>query len=274
MIRTEFIRWEISVTEQSHKEDKLSRIISFAARPTYAKARIKYNQLNIAQERFVNGLAAYNEIDDAKNEFQYKEVDLPSTYYEWRYSLSDKKLIRFWLDKLQTNIDTFAHKVVDSITQFPELIVKSPIVKSNYIRMIGIESVKVINGISAPKPTIYDEMLEIDATNNSKGVPELVAAELVKDVFEPNHFEEFARHNYVTINNGKTYRIPRKTHGLIEVWDEHGNPECSLCIVFRDPGLPPSDEVVMKYLLVKHDINMLWNVANRFHQKPRTRLCN
>jgi hypothetical protein len=35
-------------------------------------------------------------------------------------------------------------------------------------------------------------------------------------------------------------------------------------VAFQDAGMPPSDEVVMKYLLAKHQPEMLWQVGVRF----------
>jgi hypothetical protein len=35
-------------------------------------------------------------------------------------------------------------------------------------------------------------------------------------------------------------------------------------VIFQDPGMPPSDEVVMKYLLAKHHPDMLWQIGVRF----------
>ena len=62
--------------------------------------------------------------------------------------------------------------------------------------------------------------MALDASAYQTGVPELVAAELVRDVVEPKEFDEFCRCYCVTVRNGdKFYRIPRHPHGLIEVWD-------------------------------------------------------
>ena len=98
------------------------------------------------------------------------------------------------------------------------------------------------------------------------GVPELVAAELVRNVVEPKEFHEFCQFDCLTVLNGdKYYRIPRRPHGLIEVWDAKTRRAVArLCVVFQDPGMPPSDEVVMKYLLAKHQPDLLWQVGVRF----------
>ena len=96
--------------------------------------------------------------------------------------------------------------------------------------------------------------MRLDASSYQEGVPELVAAELVRNVVEPKEFHEFCQFDCLTVLNGdKYYRIPRRPHGLIEVWDAKTRRALSrLCVVFQDPGMPPSDEVVMKYLLAKH----------------------
>jgi hypothetical protein len=124
----------------------------------------------------------------------------------------------------------------------------------------------VIEGKSTPKPTREDEPMRLDASNYQEGVPELVAAELVRNVVEPKEFHEFCQFDSLTVLNGDHYyRIPRRPHGLIEVWDAKSRrPVARLCVVFEDPGMPPSDEVVMKYLLAKHQPEVLWQVGIRF----------
>ncbi|MGZ3335746.1 MAG: hypothetical protein ACXVBV_10400, partial [Isosphaeraceae bacterium] len=111
-----------------------------------------------------------------------------------------------------------------------------------------------------------DEPITLDAAAYQQGVPELVAAELVRNVVEPKEFHEFCQFDCVTVKNGdKYYRIPRRPHSLIEVWDASTRrPHARLCVVFEDPGMPPSDEVVMKYLLAKHQPDLLWQVGIRF----------
>ncbi len=108
--------------------------------------------------------------------------------------------------------------------------------------------------------------MRLDASNYSDGVPELVAAELVRNVVEPKEFHEFCQFDCLTVLSGdKYYRIPRRPHGLLEVWDaKTRRAVASLCVVFQDPGMPPSDEVVMKYLLAKHQPDLLWKMGVRF----------
>ena len=125
---------------------------------------------------------------------------------------------------------------------------------------------RVIEGRSVPAPTIEDAPMRLDAAAYQTGVPELVAAELVRDVVDAKEFDEFCRFDRVTVlNAGKYYRIPRRPHALIEVWDSRSRrPEARLCVIFQDPGMPPSDEVVMKYLLAKHQPDLLWQVGVKF----------
>ncbi len=125
---------------------------------------------------------------------------------------------------------------------------------------------RVIEGRSIPQPTREDEPMRLDADAYRQGVPELVAAELVRDVVEPREFAEFCTFDRITVRNGaKFYRILRRSHAHIEVWDATTlRGLARLCVVFQDPGMPPSDEVVMKYLLARHQPELLWDVAVRF----------
>ena len=69
--------------------------------------------------------------------------------------------------------------------------------------------------------------MRLDASNYQEGVPELVAAELVRNVVEPKEFHEFCQFDCLTVLNGdKYYRIPRRPHGLIEVWDAKTRRAC------------------------------------------------
>jgi hypothetical protein len=146
------------------------------------------------------------------------------------------------------------------------MVISSPALRAGYARLVEWEILRVIEGRSRPAPTREDEPMVLDATAYQTGIPELVAAELVRDVVEPKEFDEFCRFDCVTVlNGGKYYRIPRRPHALIEVWDAKTHrPEARLCVVFQDPGMPPSDEVVMKYLLAKHQPDLLWQVGIRF----------
>ncbi len=173
---------------------------------------------------------------------------------------------RYWMEKLQREAGAFAHEVVRTASSFPQLVIASPALRAGYARLVAAEIFRVIEGKSAPQPTREDEPMSLDVSAYQQGVPELVAAELVRDVVEPKEFHEFCQFDCLTVKNGdKYYRIPRRPHGLIEVWDAKTHRALArLCVVFQDPGMPPSDEVVMKYLLAKHQPDLLWQVGVRF----------
>ena len=109
--------------------------------------------------------------------------------------------------------------------------------------------------------------MRLDAANYQEGVPELVAAELVRNVVEPKEFHEFCQFDCLTVLERRQvlpHSAPasRPDRGL----GRQDSPRrlTRLCVVFQDPGMPPSDEVVMKYLLAKHQPEQLWQVAVRF----------
>jgi hypothetical protein len=184
----------------------------------------------------------------------------------FRYSESDRASTpRFWMEKLQREVTAFAHEVVRVAGRFPALVITNPALRLGYARLVEYETFRVIEGRSQPQPTIEAEPMEIELQSGA-GIPELVAAELVRDVVEPREFDEFRHFNRVTIKNGdKIYRISRRSHALIEVWDAKTlRGLAQLCVVFQDQGMPPSDEVVMKYLLAKHQAEMLWQVGIKF----------
>jgi hypothetical protein len=269
MIRVGFLRWEIDASEQRSKQDNLANEITLLARPTYRNVQIKWSLLTTAQQRFVHGDGNFQDVLQAQNaDNAHEDIVIPDVGPRtWRYSLSDRdKMPRFWMEKVKKFAATFAAEIVHQAGSYPQLVINNPILRSNYARLVEHEILRVIDGTSKPQPTIIDEKMEVDVSQSQNGVPELVAAILVKDVFEPEHFEEFAHENHVTIkgSDGNTYRISRRTHALIDVWDENKKPKQRLCIVFQEPGMPPSDEVVMKYLLVKHDLKTLWEVGVKF----------
>lgn len=267
MTRTGYLRWQVHAVDSKVPGDPWSRQVSLWAEPSYRTVRIKGSARGAAEEAFVQGTATYAEVlRQVEKGNVGDDIRVPDVGPRvWKYSASDREMPRYWFTKLQREVSSFAREVVRAATAFPRLVVSNSALRDNYARMVEHETMRVIDGKSAPEPMIVDRPMEIDVTQFRAGVPELVAAELVRDVMEPDHFVEFCRKNYVTVRNGgKVYRIPRRTHGLIEVWGEDGRKEARLCVVFQDPGMPPSDEVVMKYLLAKHAPDELWRVANRF----------
>jgi hypothetical protein len=269
MIRTGYLRWEIDVQDVRSRDDRLAREVIFLARPTYRTVRVKSAGHAQAAERFVRGEVTYDSVlrTLSRNGSQI-DITVPDVGPRaFRYSEGDRaSLPRYWMEKLQREADAFAHDVVRAAASFPQLVISSPALRAGYARLVTTEILRVIEGKSQPQATRDDEPMHLDVTAYEQGVPELVAAELVRDVVQPKEFHEFCQFDCLTVRNGDTYfRIPRRPHGLIEVWDARTHrPLARLCIVFQDPGMPPSDEVVMKYLLAKHQPELLWQLGVRF----------
>ena len=254
--------------DESHPWDLWSRQVRFLARPSFRTVRVKWSPVSTAQQEFVQGQGNYDAVLRAEQVGPIcNDITIPDVGpHIFRYTTSDRETMpRYWMEKLGREVNAFATKVVGVAGDYPQMVISNPILRMNYARMVEYEIFRVIEGRVVLEPTNTTEPMELDITQYQQGVPELVAAELVRDVFSPNHFDEFCCKNYVTLKSGLyTYRIFRRTHDLIQVWDEHRKPFARLCVVFRDPGMPPSDEVVMKYLLAKHDPDTLWQIANRF----------
>jgi hypothetical protein len=269
MIRTGYLRWEIDVADARSVVDPLAREVTFRARPTFRKVRIKSAGHADAAQKFVEGEGTYDDVIRAiRRDGDETDLEIPDIGPRvFRYTESDRtQTPRFWMSKLQREANAFAHEVVRAAADYPQMVIASPALRAGYARLVEWEIFRVIEGRSTPQATRDDEPMRIDASAAQVGIPELVAAELVKDVVEPKEFDEFCRFDCVTVRNGdKFYRIPRRPHGLIEVWDaKTQRAEARLCIVFEDPGMPPSDEVVMKYLLAKHQPEVLWQVGVKF----------
>lgn len=269
MIRTGYLRWEIEVDDVRSRQDPSAREVVFLARPSYRRVLVKSARHAEAAERFARGEDTYDSFlstrgrDGGETELTVPDVG-PRIF---RYSEQDRvRMLRYWLEKLHREASAFAHDVIRAASAFPELVVSSAPLRAGYAKMVESEIFRVIEGKSTPQPTHSDEPMRIDSQAFREGVPELVAAELVRDVVEPKEFHEFCQYDCVTVLNGdKYYRIPRRPHGLIEVWDAATRrPLARLCVVFQDPGMPPSDEVVMKYLMAKHQPDLLWQTGVRF----------
>jgi hypothetical protein len=269
MIRTGYLRWEIDVEDARSTVDPRAREVTFRARPSFRVVRVKSAGHAEATERFLQGEATYDSVLRAvRRDSAEIDVVVPDVGPRpFRYSESDRSQTpRFWMAKLQREANAFAHEVVRAAAAFPQMVIASAALRAGYAKLVEWEIFRVIEGRSIPQPTRDDEPMRLDASTYQSGVPELVAAELVRGVVEPKEFDEFCRFDCVTVQSGgKFYRIPRRPHGLIEVWDAKTHrPEARLCVVFQDPGMPPSDEVVMKYLLAKHQPDLLWQVGVRF----------
>jgi hypothetical protein len=269
MIRTGYLRWEIEVADERSEADPSAREVTFRARPSYRVVRIKNAGQQEAAERFNRGEVSYDTVLRTLNRAGAEvDVTVPDVGPRvFRYSASDRdRTPRFWMSKLQREASAFAAEVVRAAAKFPRLVIDNVALRAGYARLVEVEVFRVIEGRSTPAPTVEDEPMRLDASAYGAGVPELVAAELVRDVVDDKEFAEFCTFDRVTILSGeKYYRIPRRPHALIEVWDARTlRGEARLCVVFQDPGMPPSDEVVMKYLLAKHQPELLWQVGVRF----------
>jgi hypothetical protein len=269
MIRTGYLRWEIEAADGRSAVDRQAHEVVLRARPTYRTVRIKGAMQEEAAERFVRGEASYaavlHAVERSKAEVEVKIPDVGP--HVFRYTSSDREQnLGFWMVKLQREVEAFAHEVVRVAGSFPRLVIANPALRAGYAKLVEHEVFRVIEGRSTSEPTREDEAMTLDAAAFAQGVPELVAAQLVRDVVEPREFEEFCRDDRITIRNGKRiFRISRRPHALIEVWKADSyTGEARLCVVFQDPGMPPSDEVVMKYLLAKHQPDLLWKVGIRF----------
>jgi hypothetical protein len=268
MIRTGYLRWEIEADDTRSAVDPRAREVVLRARPSYRVVRVR-NDDHAAAERFLRGEGTYDAVvRTLQREGTEVDVEVPDVGpHVFRYTESDRlETPRFWMGKLQRETGAFAAEVVRAASRFPQLVISSPALRAGYARLVEWETFRVIEGRSTPQPTQVGEPMRLDLAAYRSGVPELVAAELVRDVVDPKEFDEFCHFDRVTVlSDGKYYRIPRRPHALIEVWEAKTRlPLARLCIVFQDPGMPPSDEVVMKYLLAKHQPDLLWQVGVRF----------
>lgn len=279
MIRTGYLRWEIDATDDRCKDDAYAREVRFTARPTYRKLTIKHKVAGDLADRFARGeisYAAYQEaLEEGEDKMPTNRKPPPDSHltiddvgpHVFRYSEADRvKMIRYWMDKLQREIMTFSHEVVRTAAKHPTLVARTPALRAGYAHMVAHETMRVIEGRSTAAPTQEDDPMTIDLSVQAEGIPELVAAELVREIVTKDEFNEFCVHDRISVTHGEQlYRIPRKSHGLIEVWNPKSKQQiCRLCVVFEDPGMPPSDEVVMKYLLARHQPEMIWKIGIRF----------
>ncbi len=269
MIRTGYLRWEIDAEDARSAADPMAREVRLLARPSYRVVRVKNQGHEAAAEQFLRGEVAYDSVlRTLERSGSEVDVQIPDIGpHIFRYSESDRqRQPRYWMAKLQREVSAFAHEVVRVAAGFPQLVIASAALRAGYAKLVEHEAFRVIQGQSSPQPTNDNEPMRLDSATYRTGVPELVAAELVRDVVEPKEFSEFCTFDRVTVQNGdRHYRISRRPHALIEVWNAKTlRGEARLCVVFQDPGMPPSDEVVMKYLLAKHQPDLLWQVGVRF----------
>src|SRR5262249_27045069 len=160
----------------------------FLARPSYRVVRVKAAGHQDAAERFARGEEAYDAVlRTLRREASEVDVTIPDVGPRaFRYSESDRaETPRFWMSKLQRAANAFAHEVVRAAASFPQLVIASPALRAGYAKLVEAEIFRVIEGKSVPAPTNVVEPMRLDASAYGAGVPELVAAELVRDVVEP-----------------------------------------------------------------------------------------
>lgn len=84
-----------------------------------------------------------------------------------------------------------------------------------------------------------------------------------------NMTDEMAEHarstkRVVVKNGGFSWKIPIKSHGLVEKCLADGKCVAKYCIIFGDEQLPVGDEVLMKMVLIQSDLNAFLAKANMF----------
>ena len=270
MIRTGYLRWEIDVQDVRSRDDEQSREVIFLARPSFRTVRIKQPRHADAAERFVRGEAAYDSVlrtararrrRDRRADPRRRAPPVPLLGERPRRGCRATG----WKSSSARRAPS-PPKSCARPPRFPNWSSRAPRCGPATPGWSRGRSSASSRGRASPQPTNEDEPMRLDAANYQDGVPELVAAELVRNVVEPKEFHEFCQFDCLTVLNGdKYYRIPRRPHGLLEVWDAKTRRAVArLCVVFQDPGMPPSDEVVMKYLLAKHQPELLWKMGVRF----------
>jgi len=205
MIRTGYLRWEIDVDDVRSTVDPRAREVTFRARPSYRVVRVKSAGHVEAAERFVQGEVTYDEVvRSLRRDGGEVDVVIPDVGPRpFRYSESDRlETPRFWMAKLQREANAFAHEVVRTAASFPQMVISSPALRAGYARLVEWEIFRVVEGKSTPGPTHDDEPMKIDVSAYQSGVPELVAAKLVRDVVDAKEFDEFCRYDCVTVLNG------------------------------------------------------------------------
>src|SRR3954452_14086723 len=104
MIRTGYLRWEIDVADARSDTDPRAREVSFLARPSYRRVRVRGAGHVSAAEKFARGEATYDAVlRTLDREGGDVEVVIPDVGpHRFRYSESDRSQTpRFWMAKLQ-----------------------------------------------------------------------------------------------------------------------------------------------------------------------------
>lgn len=97
---------------------------------------------------------------------------------------------------------------------------------------------------------------------------EKISLELLNSLISENEKKEIEKEGSLIVENvlGK-FVIPTTRHGLIEKYVD-GKYEASYCIVYKDYSIPYGDEIAMKYILLKTDLQKFLQTANQMVTTP------
>ncbi len=94
-------------------------------------------------------------------------------------------------------------------------------------------------------------------------VREQRARETLRRVIGPEKFRQFLKNGFVSVRaaSGKIYQIYPGSQQTVVY--EHGQPTEKLCVVMRD-NFPPTDELIVRYLVLLNNEELFRQTANRF----------
>lgn len=272
MIRLGYTQWHVATIRERHAANLIYENVGYVARPVYGRYNLTFNHRSYVGD-FLRGLVSLRslESDLEKHTVQVglNEVRLTDMFSqdEW---WSEKTSTMRRLCALRSR---FAEELVGTVRDL-NLVPWNYAAQQAYYALVKNECIKatqgLLPGLKDLPNTDTETLVDIRNAETIPQTPEFVAIDLVKDIVTPDEFEEFFSKNYITIwTNEYVYRVYRRSHAMLEVWDRNTKKFCcSICIVFMDANMPPSDEVVMKYVLCKHDQKTLWEVGakHNFHK--------
>lgn len=129
---------------------------------------------------------------------------------------------------------------------------------------VNILRARISKQLAPPDVIVFSrnrEMLE-----RVKNPAERRALNLLRDIVGEDVFRRFLSSGTITVvgQSGTTYVVRTGRNRHIEVRDpaDRNKTTQELCVVFKNPGLPVIDEVIMKILMLKNDEKGLREVAN------------
>jgi hypothetical protein len=263
MIRIGYTHWHVAAIKRRHENPAYEQI-GYRAYPAYPRYSLTFRETS-SLNNFLNGQVSLNQLE-ASLETKTVEVVLPEIklcdLFEMSDWWSERRTVLRRIEQLR---DRFVDEVVSTIQNF-KLATWDTSSMMGYRALVKNECAQVAMGrIGNPPPQKW-ETVHVNKVDEVPQIPEFVAVDLVKDVVCPEEFEEFSENNYITIRRKDyIYRVYRRSHQMIDVWKASGTPICRICIIFENPAMPPSDELVMKYVLAKHDPEVLWEQGNVFY---------